>query len=144
MGSAGIAYQTGENVGLWGEKKEHPEFVKARNLNDLQQKIAAANAQDKTVMVDLYADWCVACKEFEKYTFPDQGVVTALNNTVWMQMDLTDNTPERQEIFDEFEVLGLPTILFFDTSGKEIRQSRVTGFMDAEEFAEHVNNALNK
>ena len=144
MGSAGIAYQTGENVGLWGEKKEHPEFVKARNLNDLQQKIAAANAQDKTVMVDLYADWCVACKEFEKYTFPDQGVVTALNNTVWMQMDLTDNTPERQEIFDEFEVLGLPTILFFDTSGKEIRQSRVTGFMDAEEFAEHVNNALKK
>ena len=144
MGSAGIAYQTGENVGLWGEKKEHPEFVKARNLNDLQQKIAAANAQDKTVMVDLYADWCVACKEFEKYTFPDQGVVTALNNTVWMQMDLTDNTPERQEIFDEFEVLGLPTILFFDTSGKEIRQSRVTGSMDAEEFAEHVNNALNK
>lgn len=144
MGSAGIAYQTGENVGLWGEKKEHPEFVKARNLNDLQQKIAAANAQDKTVMVDLYADWCVACKEFEKYTFPDQGVVTALNNTVWMQMDLTDNTPERQEIFDEFEVLGLPTILFFDESGKEIRQSRVTGFMDAEEFAEHVNNALNK
>ena len=142
MGSAGITYQTGENVGLWGEKVTHPEFIKARDLTDLQQKIAKANDNGQTVMVDLYADWCVACKEFEKYTFPDQNVVNALSNTVWMQMDLTDNTPERQEVFDRFEVLGLPTILFFDKKGEELRQSRVTGFMKADDFATHVNNAL--
>ena len=142
MGSAGITYQTGENVGLWGEKVTHPEFIKARDLTDLQQKIAKANDNGQTVMVDLYADWCTACKEFEKYTFPDQNVVNALSNTVWMQMDLTDNTPERQEVFDRFEVLGLPTILFFDKKGEELRQSRVTGFMKADDFATHVNNAL--
>jgi thiol:disulfide interchange protein DsbD len=142
MGSAGITYQTGENVGLWGEKVSHPEFIKARDFTDLQQKIAKANDNGQTVMVDLYADWCVACKEFEKYTFPDQNVVNALSNTVWMQMDLTDNTPERQEVFDKFEVLGLPTILFFDNNGEELRQSRVTGFMKADEFATHISNAL--
>ena len=148
MGSAGLTYQAGINTGLWGEHAEivhssHPEFVVARDLTDLRHKIAAANGEGKTVMVDLYADWCVACKEFEKYTFPDEKVVSALSNTVWMQMDLTDNTPERQEIFDTFNVLGLPTILFFDANGDELAKARVTGFMKADAFARHVNEWLN-
>ena len=148
MGSAGLTYQAGLNTGLWGESTDgnhvgHPDFVIARDLADLRNKIDAANANGKTVMVDLYADWCVACKEFEKYTFPDQKVVTALSNTVWMQMDLTDNTPERQEIFDTFNVLGLPTILFFDKNGDEIEKARVTGFMKANAFAGHVDEWLN-
>ena len=70
-------------------------------------------------------------------------MVTALSNTVWMQMDLTDNTPERQEIFDTFNVLGLPTILFFDANGDELTKARVTGFMKADAFARHVNEWLN-
>jgi len=148
MGSAGLTYQAGLNTDLWGEHADgvnvgHPEFVVARDLADLRNKIAAANAEGKTVMVDLYADWCVACKEFEKYTFPDEKVVSALSNTVWMQMDLTDNTPERQEIFDTFTVLGLPTILFFDENGDELTKARVTGFMKADAFAGHVNEWLN-
>tara|TARA_Y100000782_G_scaffold19216_1_gene20082 strand:- start:8703 stop:9002 length:300 start_codon:yes stop_codon:yes gene_type:complete len=94
-------------------------------------------------MVDLYADWCVACKEFEKYTFPSENVQEALQNTVWMQMDLTDNTPERQAVFDKFDVLGLPTILFFDNEGNELKRARVTGFMKADAFAAHVNSSVN-
>lgn len=148
MGSAGLTYQAGINTGLWGEhtKREHaghPDFIIAKDLADLRNKIAAANANGKTVMVDLYADWCVACKEFEQYTFPDANVVKALSNTVWMQMDLTDNTPERQDVFDTFNVLGLPTILFFDRDGNEIAKARVTGFMKADAFADHANEWLN-
>jgi thiol:disulfide interchange protein DsbD len=143
MGSVGLTHQAGINAGLWGEKQSHPEFVIARDLNDLRQKISEANRDGKTVMVDLYADWCVACKEFEKYTFPNEKVVSALSNTVWMQMDLTDNTPERQEIFDTFNVLGLPTILFFNQQGEELQKARVTGFMNAETFANHVNALVN-
>ncbi len=142
MGSAGLTYQAGQNSGLWGEQLTHPDFVIARDLADLRDKIAQANAQGKTVMVDLYADWCVACKEFEKYTFPNEQVVDALSNTVWMQMDLTDNTPQRQEIFDTFFVLGLPTILFFDKEGNEITKARVTGFMEGEAFANHINTKV--
>lgn len=143
MGSVGLTHQAGINAGLWGEKQSHPEFVIARDLNDLRQKISNANSEGKTVMVDLYADWCVACKEFEKYTFPNEKVITALSNTVWMQMDLTDNTPERQEIFDTFNVLGLPTILFFNQQGEELQKARVTGFMNAEAFAAHVDTLVN-
>lgn len=120
----------------------HPEFLVVKNLEDFETKLIAANADGKTVMVDLYADWCVACKEFEKYTFPDPDVIAALNDTVWMQIDLTDNTPTSIEFQEAFGVLGLPTIMFFDTSGEELSNGRVTGFMKAEPFAQHVTQLL--
>lgn len=136
--SSPVAQQNGQH----GNDAGHPEFMVVKNLDDFEQKLAAANAEGKTVMVDLYADWCVACKEFEKYTFPDEAVISALSNTVWMQIDLTENTPVNLAFQDEFDVLGLPTILFFNTAGEEINQSRVTGFMRADAFADHVNRAL--
>ena len=119
------------------------DFMRVRDLADFEQKLAAANAAGKSVMVDLYADWCVACKEFEKYTFPAPEVKAALANTVLMQIDLTDNTPTNLAFQQHFDVKGLPTILLFDTKGKELNRARVTGFMNAEKFAAHVNQALN-
>ena len=121
----------------------HPDFVVIKSLDDFNAKLAAANAQGKTVMLDLYADWCVACKEFEKFTFPAPAVVDALSNTVWMQIDLTDNTPVNLSFQDYFSVLGLPTILFFNQQGEELKSARVTGFMKAEPFADHVNQVFN-
>lgn len=124
-------------------KLAHPEFLRVKDLADFEAKVAEANAQGKSVMIDLYADWCVACKEFEKYTFTDAAVQEALSNTVWMQIDLTDNTPTNLEFQDYFSVLGLPTIMFFDAEGNELENARVTGFLNAEKFAAHVNKFLN-
>jgi thioredoxin:protein disulfide reductase len=121
----------------------HPDFVLVKNLDDFKTKLAEANAQGHTVMLDLYADWCVACKEFEKLTFPAPDVVNALNNTVWMQIDLTDNTAINLSFQDYFSILGLPTILFFNEQGEEVKSARVTGFMQAGPFAEHVNRVFN-
>ncbi len=125
---------------LHDNETAHPTFTIVKSLADFDAKMAAANAQGKTVMLDLFADWCVACKEFEKYTFPDPAVVDALSNAVWMQIDLTDNTEVNIRFQEHFNILGLPTILFFDQQGAELDRARVTGFMRAEPFAEHVNN----
>ncbi|GAA0854783.1 protein-disulfide reductase DsbD [Aliiglaciecola litoralis] len=133
------AYAPTSVGGTTQQQLAHPEFLVVKNLADFETKLAAANAQGKTVMVDLYADWCVACKEFEKYTFPDPEVRQALSDTVWMQIDLTDNTPTNIEFQEAFAILGLPTIMFFDTDGNELSSARVTGFMRAEPFANHVN-----
>lgn len=114
------------------------KFMRVKDLADFERKLGEANAQGKSVMIDLYADWCVACKEFEKYTFPDAAVKAALANTVLMQIDLTDNTPQSLEFQQAFSILGLPTILFFDKAGNELREARVTGFMNAEKFARHL------
>nr|WP_297348489.1 protein-disulfide reductase DsbD [uncultured Glaciecola sp.] len=124
-------------------EKGHPEFMVVKNLEDLYAKVGAASAEGKSVMVDLYADWCVACKEFETRTFPDPRVIKALENTVWMQIDLTDNTPQGLEFQEQFNITGLPTILFFDRNGYEVPRARVTGFMKAEPFAQHVEKSLN-
>lgn len=143
--SAMYGYQTifGQALSVTGHiDQSHPRFEVVKNLEDFEQKLAAANAQGKTVMVDLYADWCVACKEFEKYTFPDTQVIDALSNTVWMQIDLTDNTATNIAFQEHFSILGLPTILFFDLQGNEISGSRVTGFMQAPAFAAHAKNIL--
>ena len=123
-----------------GESK-HAEFIKINDLAELERSIASANAVGKSVMLDLYADWCIACKEFEKYTFPDAQVQQALKNTVLLQIDLTDlGKASNNEFMSHFEVFGLPSILFFDLQGKELDKQRVTGFMGAKDFAAHVNS----
>ena len=127
-----------------GANNSHPEFTVVRDLADLKLKLADANAQGKPVMLDLYADWCFACKEFEKYTFPAPQVVDALSQAVWMQLDLTDNTPSNLEFQEAYGIVGLPTIMFFTPQGTELERARVTGFMKADEFAAHVKNTLPK
>ncbi|VFS56616.1 Thiol:disulfide interchange protein DsbD precursor [Kluyvera cryocrescens] len=92
-------------------------------------------------MLDLYADWCVACKEFEKYTFSDPQVQKALQNTVLLQADVTANRAQDVELLKHLQVLGLPTILFFDEDGREQPALRVTGFMDAATFRAHLRES---
>lgn len=138
---AQLAYQTVFKTTNEQIQANHKEFIKVHSLAQLEQVVATANDQGQTVMVDLYADWCIACKEFEKYTFPKPEVQQALHNTTLIQIDLTDTGSDASlEIMSHFEVFGLPSILFFDLNGEELSQQRVTGFMGAEEFSEHINN----
>ncbi|OOR99806.1 protein-disulfide reductase DsbD [Haemophilus paracuniculus] len=107
-------------------------------LAELDQKLLAS--QGKKVMLDLYADWCVACKEFEKYTFTDPNVKNKMAEMVVLQVDMTQNSPSNTAFMQKFQVLGLPTILFFDENGKELTEKRVTGFLDANAFYDWLNN----
>lgn len=119
---------------------EIQHFTNVTSLDELSATVKEANAQGKTVMVDLYADWCIACKEFEQYTFPAENVQKALSNSVLIQIDLTDTgTEQNVALMEHFNVFGLPSILFFDLNGNELSQQRVTGFMGADEFSAHVN-----
>jgi len=111
-------------------------FQKIHNVGELDA--ALQGAQGKRVMLDLYADWCVACKEFEKYTFSAPEVQNELTNTLLLQADVTQNSVEQKALLERLKVLGLPTILFFGPDGHELPQSRVTGFMNAAEFRAHL------
>ncbi|PSH24269.1 protein-disulfide reductase DsbD [Yersinia pseudotuberculosis] len=117
---------------------KHINFQPVADLPQLQAVLA--QAQGKPVMLDLYADWCVACKEFEKYTFSDDKVQRQLANTLLLQADVTANNAEHAALLKKFNVLGLPTILFFDSQGNEVTAARVTGFMDAAQFLQHLQN----
>lgn len=114
----------------------HLNFTRISDTEQLTH--ALQNAQGRITMVDLYADWCVACKEFEKYTFSQPEVQNALSHTQLLQADVTANNAQDSALLKQLQVLGLPTILFFDANGHEIPHSRVTGFMDAAAFQQHL------
>mgnify|MGYP000701697337 FL=1 len=114
------------------------EFKQVANLTELKNAVAEANRQGKMVMVDLYADWCVACKEFEHYTFPDAKVQSEFSHYQLIQIDLTQSNDTTIELMEEFTVFGLPSILFFNTQGQELSSERVTGFLNADDFATHL------
>lgn len=120
------------------QTQAHLNFTPVASVDALNQ--ALAQAKGRPVMLDLYADWCVACKEFEKYTFSNPQVQQALGNTVLLQADVTANNAQDVALLKHLQVLGLPTILFFDAEGKEHPEARVTGFMDAATFSAHLRN----
>ncbi|MGG5839041.1 protein-disulfide reductase DsbD, partial [Huaxiibacter chinensis] len=118
------------------QTQAHLNFTTIQSVDELNR--ALAQAKGKPVMLDLYADWCVACKEFEKYTFSDPQVQNALKETVLLQANVTANNAQDKALLRQLDVLGLPTILFFDEQGNEQPAARVTGFMDAEAFSAHL------
>lgn len=113
-----------------------PQFIRIKTLDDLKVQLAAARG--KPVLLDLYADWCVACKEFEHKTFSDPTVRERFGQMVLLQADVTANDDADIELLNSLNVLGLPTLLFFDREGKELTGQRVTGFMGPIPFAKHL------
>ena len=96
---------------------------------------------NKMAMLDLYADWCVACKEFEHKTFADPQVQTALSDVLLLRVDMTNNSESNRTLMKALAVTGLPTIIFFNQQGEEIQAQRITGFLPAEAFMATLNAA---
>lgn len=117
-------------------------FQRIKTTRQLDQALAAASAAGKAVMLDFYADWCVACKEMEKYTFTDAQVQALLADAVLLQADVTANDDEDQALLQRFEIFGPPTIAFFGPDAVERRSFRLVGFTPAERFREHVKSAF--
>lgn len=117
-----------------------PAFIRIKTLEDLKTRLAAAHG--KPVLLDLYADWCVACKEFEHKTFSDPDVRARFDDMVLLQADVTANDDADVELLNGLNVLGLPTLIFFDSAGNEMSGQRVTGFMGPEEFAGHLDRVI--
>ncbi len=113
-------------------------FIDIKTLADLDRELLAAKAENQFVMLDLFAEWCVACKEFEHITFADAGVKTEMAKIRLLRIDVTKASEQDQQVLDKFSVLGLPTLLFFAPNGSELTQSRVTGFMPPAEFQAHL------
>jgi thiol:disulfide interchange protein DsbD len=132
----------GLSVGAKSDATRSLVFKQVKGLDGLQAELRDAAALGKPAMLDFYADWCVSCKELEKYTFSDPGVQAALANAVVLQADVTANDGEDQALLEAFGLFGPPAILFFGPDGKERPEFRVVGFVKAEPFRTHVVNAI--
>jgi thiol:disulfide interchange protein DsbD len=124
------------------EAQQHLVFKRIKTLQDLHGELSSASAAGRPVMLDFYADWCVSCKEMERYTFTDSRVRAALDKAILLQADVTPNDEADQQLLRHFGIFGPPTIAFFGVDGAERKNFRVVGYMPAEEFAAHVSKAF--
>ena len=111
---------------------EKPEFIVINSIEQLNNIIASNKA--KPIMLDFYADWCVACLEFEKFTFTDKEVNALMKQYILLKADVTGNNVNDKALMKEFNIFGPPAILFFDNAGNEVRKIRTIGFKNPKEF----------
>ncbi len=108
-------------------------FTPVRSVAELDSVLASAG---RPVMLDFYADWCVSCKEMERFTFTDPGVRAKLSGALLLKADVTANNAQDRELLRRFSLFGPPGTIFFDAQGREIEGTRVIGFQDAERFTQ--------
>ena len=117
---------------------DHVLFERIKGIDGLEKALADARANNQPVMLDFYADWCISCKEMEKYAFTHPDVLKALKGFKTIQADVTPNDATDKALMKSLGIFGPPAILFFDRNGQEIAGSRVVGAMSGEEFAAHI------
>ena len=115
-------------------------FQTVSSESELDRAVKAAAG--KPVMLDFYADWCISCKEMERFTFPERPVRERLQQMVTLKADVTANTAEHAALLKRFQLFGPPGIIFFDREGREIRGLRVIGFQGAEKFSRVLEQVL--
>jgi thiol:disulfide interchange protein DsbD len=125
---------------LGANAAEPPAFQKVASLDELDGRIRSTGGQP--VLLDFYADWCVTCKEMERYTFSDREVQARMGQMLLLKADVTASTPEHLALLRRFRLFGPPGIIFFDREGREIEGLRVIGFQPAREFAAALDRAL--
>lgn len=107
-------------------------FEPVRSVAELDTRLKSPG---RPVMLDFYADWCVSCKEMERFTFSDPAVATMMSRALLLKADVTANNADDRELLKRFKLFGPPGTIFFDTQGREIDGVRVIGFQNAQQFA---------
>jgi len=127
---AGLALLVGAAMNQTTVKTSTP-WVRVSSTAELDDKLRTAG---RPAMLDFYADWCVSCKEMEKFTLSDARVRAELATVLLLQADVTAASPADRELLKRFSLYGPPGIIFFDAEGQEIPGLRVIGYQPPERF----------
>lgn len=128
------------SAGPVGEDIRHKPVnpVKLNWVHSIEEGKEIAAQENKKIMIDTYADWCVACKELDEYTFSDPEVAKVLEEYVPVKVDFTKENEINKQLKKDLKVIGMPTVIFLDSEGKELR--RFSGFYNKERFLEFLGS----
>jgi len=123
------------------QQTSHLNFKQIKGVDGLNAALAEAKAQNKAVMLDFYADWCVSCKEMEALTFSNPEVQQALSGVILLQADVTPNDDKDRALYKHFNIIGPPSIMFFNRDGEELKNFRLVGYKNAQQFTQHIERS---
>ena len=124
------------HLGREGPMASALPFKYVKTIAQLDAELEAARQANRPVMLDFYADWCVSCKEMERFTFSEAQVQAKLSKAVLLKADVTQNNADDRELLKRFQLFGPPGTIFFDAQGKELAPLRVIGYQNSERFLE--------
>ncbi|VVE74377.1 thiol:disulfide interchange protein [Pandoraea anapnoica] len=136
---AGLSTVASGSANAGAPAVEGVKFQRVRSVAELDQVVASAG---RPVMFDFYADWCISCKEMERFVFTDPRVKARLDQVVLVQADVTANNADDQALLKRFGLFGPPGIIFFDGTGKEVTGTRVIGAQSADLFLRSLEKAF--
>src|SRR6266540_2216018 len=128
-------------AGIFSESTESQKPLPFETVKTLAGLDARLKTADKVAMLDFYADWCVSCKEMERFTFSDPQVQARLGRMALLRADVTANTADDKALLRRFRLFGPPGIVFFDANGREIEGLRVIGYQPPEKFIKSLDLA---
>ena len=120
-------------------QKQSPFYV-VKSVQQLEQQLASAQAAGKPVILDFYADWCTSCVIMDKKIFAHPEIQSQLSSFALLRADITKNNTFDHLMLKRFNVVGPPTILFFDAHGRELTSERITGEVSKNQFLEKIKN----
>lgn len=126
------------SIGKTAQQRTRLKFTPVATINEVKAQLKIATAKHQRTMLDFYADWCVSCKEMEYFTFASADVQTELNHYHLIRANVTKNDVNDKALEKYYGVVAPPTMIFFDTNGQEIKNSRIVGAMGADEFLNHL------
>ncbi|MBX3615558.1 protein-disulfide reductase DsbD [Nitrosomonas sp.] len=140
LSKIGIAGSGGNTAEMTAAAYPSLPFQRVKSLAELDEQIE--RSKNKYVMVRFHADWCVSCKEMDRFTFSDTKVQARLKDVVLLEVDVTDGTPDDMALLKRFKLFGPPGILFIDRQGRDVPDIKVIGFLNNNDFLTVLNAVL--
>lgn len=124
--------------------QEHSNWIAVNSNADIEAQLALASRDGVPVILDMYADWCIACKVMERNVFPDPQVAGQLQQFRLLRADVTDNSADHIAMLERYELFGPPSLVFFRPDRSEIVELRIQGEKNRDQFASHLTAVLAK